>query len=144
MSEAVDVIKREIAKRESEIAALRMALGALEGTPPLLQLPAPGTRKRRSKRDQPEEPESKGETGVYEVNGVDITLPPKQYEVLDRIASADDCLPVEELLPMFNGSRQYIQTNVWHINRALRAARAEIVRIKGAGYRLQNIQEGET
>lgn len=64
------------------------------------------------------------------------------FRLLDAVATAEDCVSMEELAVLFNGNRDYVMTNIWALNKKLRAAGAEIVRFEGQGYRLQNI-EGE-
>lgn len=150
MSPAVEFLRQEIARREAEIAALRQAYAILSGNDdpqkadppkPQLQLPAPSRRKTGSKEGKRKDGKTSSR-GIYEINGHELSLGPKQFLLLDAVATAEDCVPMDELAVLFNGNRDYVMTNIWALNKKLRAAGAEIVRFEGHGYRLQNI-EGE-
>lgn len=131
MSEAVDVIKREIARRQTEIAALTAALNALLGSVP-----------QETRRKAPRAPkEGDASINVFTVNGHDIRLGRKAFAVLETVNGAEDCCSLETLLPIFDGNRVYVQQAVSVLNKKLRGAGAEIVWFKGEGYRLQNIEE---
>lgn len=139
MSEAVQVIEREIAKRQAEIAALQMALDALTGRAPAaprskqLALPPP---QKPARRRSPE-----GEGGTFTVNGVDLKLTAREFAVANAINDAEDCLPAEQLEPLCGGKRNLVQQCVCALNKKLRPAGAHIEHFKGEGYRLQNIEE---
>lgn len=149
MSTAVEFLRQEIARREAEIAALRQAYAILSGgddphkadpPKPQLQLPAPA-RKTGSKEGKGKDGKTSSR-GIYEINGHELSLGPKQFLLLDAVATAEDCVPMDELVAIFGGNRDYVMTGIWALNKKLRAAGAEIVRFDGHGYRLQNI-EGE-
>lgn len=131
MSEAVQVIRREIAKREAEIEALQLALKALTGSA------------TRSKPKQPSTPVPKADPeGNFTVNGTDLHLGRRELAVIEAIAAAEDCIPAEQLTPLCKDKRLYVQQTVSTLNKKLKAAGAHIVHFKGHGYRLQNIEEG--
>lgn len=131
---SIEFLKEEIARRQREIETLTAALGILQGHPhaePSQKLlpPPPAAR------------EAKGSMGVYTVNGHDLRLGAKAFAVLEAINEAEDCCPLETLLPIFDGNKLYVQQTVSVLNKKLREAGAEIVHFKGEGYRLQMITE---
>lgn len=141
-TEAIDVIQREIAKREAEIDALNLALEALAGKPAAkssrqLLLPAPKGKKAKKRAAAPREAD--GRSGVFEVNGQDVKLGRISYAIMERVAHADDCCPKEDLATLCSGGAKHVATYVAQLNNRIRAAGAEIVHFKGEGYRLQNI-----
>jgi hypothetical protein len=142
MTEAIEVIRREIAKREAEIAALNMALEALSGKAPAkasqqLLLPAPKGKKATKRSAAPRE--GGGGAGVFEVNGRDVKLGPTSYAIMEKVSQADDCCPKEDLIPLCSGGANQVSAYVAQLNKRIRPAGAEIVHFKGEGYRLQNI-----
>lgn len=143
MTEAIDVLKREIAKREAEIGVLTAALDALLGrvpakAPKQLMLPAPKGKPTKKKRAA-HRSEDKAAAGVFEVNGRDVKLGPASYAIMEKVAQADDCCPREDLAPLCSGGANQVSTYVAQLNKRIRPAGAEIVHFKGEGYRLQNI-----
>lgn len=131
MSDAVQVIEREIAKRQAEIEALQLALKALTGKAPSPQKPK-----------QLALPAPKAVTeGNFTVNGVDLHLGRRELVVIEAIAAAEDCIQIEQLMPLCKDKRLYVQQTVSTLNKKLKAAGAHIVHFKGEGYRLQNIEE---
>lgn len=143
MSEAAEVIKLEIARREAEISTLQLALDVLTGNAPQktapepkqLALPAP---KGHSPRGRPLKDDG---GGIFTVNGVDIELGARAFALATMINDAEDCAPVEQLDAIFGGVRNLTHQCVCVLNKKLKAAGAEIVHFKGEGYRLQNIEE---
>lgn len=141
-SDAIDILKREIAKRQAEIGVLNMALEALSGKAPeqpsqQLMLPAPNKRAGKKKPAA-----AKGETsglGVFEVNGREVKFGPTSFAIMEKVAQADDCCPKDRLIPLCGGKADNVCTYIKNINGKLKSAGAEIVHFKGEGYRLQNI-----
>ena len=135
---AIEIIESELTKYRGVVSTLEKALALLKDNSvdvapqPKQKLLAP-----------PEKPQPKGRagTGVFAVNGVDFTLGAKPFALIEAIAGADDCIPIEQLQPIFGGSRLYVQQCVSALNKKLRTAKAEIVHFRGEGYRLQNIVE---
>lgn len=138
MSEAVQVIEREIAKRRAEIEALEASLKVLTGgtvkqKPKQLALPAPA--KKTS-------PKKEGD-GNFSVNGVDLYLTDFELPIATTLAEAEDCCTVDLLQEICGGNRQTLHNRIYSLNQKLKTAGAHIVFFKGEGYRLQNIEEGE-
>jgi hypothetical protein len=134
---ATDVLRQEIARRREEIAVLEKALGVLEADSSPLQLPAPSREPGSSGAAY-----EAGGTGIFSVNGHDLRLGAKMFAVLEAINEAEDCCPLETLLPLAGGNKVYLHQYTSALNKKLRPAGAEIVFFKGEGWRLQNI-EGE-
>lgn len=132
MSEAVQVIEREIAKRKSEIEALQLALKALTGKsqpapkPKHLALPAPVKLAGDSN---------------FTVNGVDLVLTDHELPIANALAEAEDCCSVDFLEQLCGGKRQNLHNRIYTLNQKLKPTGAHIVHFKGEGYRLQNIEE---
>lgn len=149
MSTAVEFLRQEIARREAEIAALRQAYAILSGgddpqkaDPPKPQLQLPDPARKTSSKEGKRKDGKTSSRGIYEINGHELSLGPKQFPLLDAVATAEDCVSMDDLATLFDGNRDYVMTGIWALNRKLRAAGAEIVRFEEQGYRLQNI-EGE-
>lgn len=135
MSEAIDTIQREIAKRRAEIEGLELALKVLTSNAP---------KEKQRALPPPMAPASSGMAeGNFTVNGVDLRLGKRELAVIEAIAAVEDCIPAEQLEPFCNGKRNYVSQTIWSLNKKLKATGAEIVFFKGEGYRLQNIDDGE-
>lgn len=145
MSEAVEVIRHEIARREAEISALQIALDALTGKTPerpaaktkrLLALPAPSKPKKPRKARQ-----ETGEGGTFTVNGVEFELGGRLFAVANALDEAEDCVPAARLDALCGGKRAGVTQAIFYLNKQFRSAGAQIVHFRGEGYRLQNIEE---
>lgn len=136
MSEAIEILKREIAKRQAEIDALQTSLDILSGKAPLTgkQLPAPEKRRRQRTDD--------AEGGTFTVNGIDLDLTAGEWPVANAINDSEDCCSVDLLQDLCGGKLQNVHNRIYSINQKLKTAGAHIVHFKGEGYRLQNIEEG--
>lgn len=130
MSDALQILKHEISRRQAEIEALQKAVDVLTGSEASTPKPLSSSAKQE-----------RGSGGTLTVNGVDVDLTAREMRVATALEAAGDCVPAAELAPLTSGNNKYLQTCIWVLNKKLRPAGAEIVHFKGEGYRLQNIEE---
>lgn len=144
MSDAVQVIQREIAKRQAEIEALQTSLDILNrssGDTTQAQLPAPKATQHAVPVPALRAAPPVNDGGTFTVNGVDVHLTAAEWPVANAIADAVDCCSTDLLEELCGGKRQNVQNRVFSINQKLKPAGARLVFYKGEGYRLENIEE---
>lgn len=132
---SAEILKRqkELARCRVKVKALRRALSALE----------PGAGKAGGKKTTMRK--GRGEhmlVGTYTVNGVDLHLGAVQFNILETLDKAEDCVQRSALEPFCNGDRKALHQAIFNLKAKLRLAGATIEFFPGEGYRLQNIEEG--
>lgn len=131
MNDIATQIRAEIAKHESEIKRLKEALAIIES-------PHKSAYSKKSGH------KSRGEhmlVGTYTVNGVDLHLGTVQFNILETLDKAEDCVQRSALEPFCNGDRKALHQAIFQLKAKLKPAGATIEFFTGEGYRLQNIED---
>lgn len=133
---AIETLKAEIARRESEIAIFEQALAALG------QAPEPAHPKKmlalQAPKAKPGPRQERGETQVFTINGIDINIRGARARVLEALIDAEDCV-ADKVLAKLAGSMAAVYPMMSQLNARLKPAGSEIVRFP-EGYRLQVIE----
>lgn len=132
MTDIITRIRAEIAKHEGDIERLKEALAVLESPHKLAPTKKSG---RKGRGDHML-------VGTYTVNGVDLHLGAVQFNVLETLDKAEDCVQRSVLEPFCNGDRKALHQAIFQLKAKLKPAGATIEFFKGEGYRLQNIEDG--
>ena len=147
---AIDLMQASLETKRAEVSQIESALAALQGKAPKpkkqLALPSPEHFKKERKEKKPRRKRSQPEADNFdyscEVNGHNISMNERHYELMCRLIEApeDEFVTREVALRIFDGDKKAFGNAVTVLRPRLKKAGATIGVYRGHGLRLENIE----